>query len=209
MEVGSPPPAFPSKAPALAVQPNPAPAAAPAVVRSSEYGKAASPALPASVASMPPALVSQFKTLEEWAQANLRDARWDAFRFWMLKIPAILVSVGSGVFAHYKLDNVAVVAGAVGSLCVLMDGLNPGGALRNVHRRAFNELRKLQDSMSSEWQVGELRGKEPKFLAAEIIENAAREKDRINAYITTAETSLASAPARPKGRVKSSPGSGG
>jgi len=147
--------------------------------------------LQTSVTSMPTALAAQLHSLEEWAQANRRDAQRDAWRFWMLKVPAILVSAGSGVFAYFKLDGIAVVAGAVASLCVLVDGLNPGGTLRNVHLRAFNELRKLQDSMASDWQVGELRGKAPNLVAAEIIENAGREKERINAYITTAETSLA------------------
>ena len=145
-----------------------------------------------SVSSMPPALAVQLKGLEDWALANRSDASRDTLRFWMLKIPAILVSASSGVFAFFKLDAIAVVAGAVGSLCVLIDGLNPGGALRNVHLRAFNELRKLEDTMMSSWQVGELRGKDRNLLAAEIIERAEDEKARINLYITAAETSLAS-----------------
>lgn len=202
MEIGSPPAAFPNPA---------APAAAPALTAVSSLPAAAAPSSPlqtassvvgaaspapaailqASASSMPPALERQLRSLEEWAQANRRDAQHDAMRFWMLKVPAILVSAGSGVFAYFKLDGIAVVTGAIASLCVLMDGLNPGGALRNVHCRAFNELRQLQDSMSSDWQVGELRGEAPNLLAAEIIENAGREKNRINAYITTAETSLA------------------
>jgi|ERR1700722_801124 hypothetical protein len=199
MEIGSPPPAFPKPAaspaanppaPALSAVPSlPAPAAMSEPFHQNALSLAGAAASP--VSSMPPALEKQLRSLEEWAQANRRDAQNDAMRFWALKVPAILVSAGSGVFAYFKLDGIAVVAGAIASLCVLMDGLNPGGALRNVHRRAFNELRQLQDSMASDWQVGELRGEAPNLLAAEIIESAAKEKDRINAYITTAETSLA------------------
>lgn len=178
---------------AAAPPPPPSPPRPPAAAAPPSLFTQTRHAAPESVISvaMPPALAAQIQSLEEWAQANRQDARRDAVRFWMLKVPAILVSAGSGVFAYFKWDGIAVVAGAIAGLCVLIDGLNPGGALRNVHQRAFNELRKLQDTMSSEWQVGELRGKAPNLLAAEIIENAANEKDRINAYITSAETSLA------------------
>lgn len=166
--------------------------AAPAAALASHASPAASaPVSSVPSAGMPPALAGQLKSLEDWALANRSDARRDTLRFWMLKIPAILVSASSGVFAYFKVDAIAVVAGAIASLCVLIDGLNPGGALRNVHLRAFNELRKLEDTMLSNWQVGELRGKDRNLLAAEIIERAEDEKARINLYITAAETSLA------------------
>jgi len=99
---------------------------------------------------MPIALQQQLTALETWALANRHDSKWDAVKFWSLKIPAIVVSAGSGVSAYFKLDSLAVVAGAVASLCVLIDALNPGGALRNAHLRAFNELRILQERMKSE-----------------------------------------------------------
>ncbi len=128
--------------------------------------------------------------LETWAQGNRRDAKWDTVKFWSLKIPAIVVSAGSGVFAYFK-PGVAVVGGAIASLCVLIDALNPRGALRNAHLRAFNDLRILQARMKSQWQVGFLRHEDRDTLAAEIIEGATKEKERINDAITNAETSLA------------------
>jgi hypothetical protein len=140
---------------------------------------------------MPNALKDQLTSLETWAQGNRRDSKWDAMRFWALKIPAIVVSAGSGVSAYFKLNSLAVIGGAVASLCVLIDALNPGGALRNAHLRAFNDLRILQDRMKSEWQIGYLRNEDRDRLAAEIIEGATKEKKRISDDITNAETSLA------------------
>jgi hypothetical protein len=140
---------------------------------------------------MPTAFSEQVKLIEQWALDNRSDSKHDTWRFWMLKIPAIAVSASSGVFAYYKLDGVAVIAGAVASLCVLIDGLNPGGALRNVHLRAFNDLRSLEARMLSDWDVGSLRSNDLNLLAAKIIESAQKEKDRIQAYLNEAETSLA------------------
>jgi hypothetical protein len=139
---------------------------------------------------MPTTLVDQIQNLETWAQDNKRDAKLDTFRFWMLKTPAILVSASSGIFAHFKLDAVAVITGAIASLCVLIDALNPGGALRNVHLRAFHDLRRLEETMTSNWKVGDLRDENRDLLAATIIEAAKKEKDRIAADIRNAETSL-------------------
>lgn len=176
--------------------PLPAAAVAPAIpdrvlIRAPELASPA--AVPQNVPEMPIALSQEFVRIEEWAQANWSDARKDAVRFWILKIPAILVSASSGVLAYYDFKGIAVLAGAIGSFCVLLDGLNPGGALRNVHLRSVNELRILQNSMRARWDAGLLRGHNPSELAADIIDFSAKEKERINVYITSAETSLGTA----------------
>ncbi len=172
----------------------PSPAGAPAVADRAVFEVRGPLPGPASVAQttieMPAALTQEFARIEEWAQANWSDARKDSVRFWILKIPAILVSASSGVLAYYDFKGIAVLAGAVGSFCVLLDGLNPGGALRNVHLRAVNELRILQNSMRARWDSGLLRGHNSSELAADIIDFSAKEKERINVYITSAETSL-------------------
>src|SRR5689334_11402463 len=96
--VGGAVPPAPMAAPASALHASSA-ASAPAAAApaASALSAAASP-----VSGMPPALAAQLKSLEEWAQANRSDARRDTLRFWMLKIPAILVSASSGVFAYFK-----------------------------------------------------------------------------------------------------------
>jgi len=146
--------------------------------------------VPSLPVNLPEALQLQIKDIEKWAAENRSNATRDALRFWALKLPAIAVSASSGIFAYFKMDGVAVVAGFVASLCVLLDGLYPGGALRNVHHRAFNDLRKLQNTIISDWQVGHLRDEDHKRLAANIIESAKKEKGRIDNYVTEAEASL-------------------
>ncbi len=196
-EMPGAPPAPPEPAALRAGPSLPAAAAPPAALQplASAATAAAAPAAALSglliTSAMPVDLQEQLRGLETWAQANRRDSKWDAIKFWSLKIPAIVVAAGSGVSAYYELKGLAVIAGAVASLCVLIDALNPGGALRNAHLRAFNELRILQERMKSQWQVGFLRHEDADLLAAEIIEGATKEKDRINDAITIAETSLA------------------
>jgi hypothetical protein len=87
--------------------------------------------------------------LEEWALSNKRDARWDTISFWALKTPAMAASVGAGVFAYRGWELVPIVVVAVGSFCILLDGLNPRGKLRNVHWQAFHDLRNLQHDMET------------------------------------------------------------
>jgi hypothetical protein len=168
--------------------------AAPALALASHKSAAPSAVVPSFgdevAAAMPVALKLQLIDLESWALANRRDSRRDAIRFWSLKIPAMVVSAGSGIAAYIK-PSVALVAGAVAGMCVLIDSLNPGGALRNTHLRAFNDLRILQERMKSQWQVGFLRHEDHELLAAKIIEGATKEKERINKAITDAEASLA------------------
>jgi hypothetical protein len=130
------------------------------------------------------------KVVENWANANKRDAKNDLVAYWTLKLPAILVSASSSVLAHFSLDNIAVIAGAAAAACVLIDGLNPRGALRNVHRRAYNELSTLHGEMAAKWRVGALRGEDPKVLAARIIDESQPERRRISDYLTTAESAL-------------------
>jgi len=139
---------------------------------------------------MPSELREQMDTYKRWADDDRRDARRDTFAFWSLKVPAIAVSAGASAFAYFKLDAVAVIAGAVASACVLIDGLNPRGTLRNIHRRAYNEISTLHAGMAAKWREGILRKMDPRQLGAEIIAGATADTARISAYITAAESSL-------------------
>jgi hypothetical protein len=51
---------------------------------------------------MPESLKIHLLELEAWATANKKDAKNDAIAFWILKVPAILTSVGSGLFAYSR-----------------------------------------------------------------------------------------------------------
>jgi hypothetical protein len=137
---------------------------------------------------MPGELTGQIQELEDWARANLKDSRADSFKFWSLKAPAIVVSACGGVFAYLNLKPVTIAAGAVASICVLLDGVIRAGTLRSVHLRAVHDLRNLQHEILFQWRVGSLRDEHPDKLAAEIVADAHKERKKIAAYLLAAET---------------------
>ena len=138
---------------------------------------------------MPEDLRQQLTELEQWAIANQSDARSDAIAFWSLKIPAILASACAGVVAHFDLTTVSVIAGAVASVCVIIDGVHPRGMLRNLHLRAYHDIRILSTNMVVLWRSRN-SGANGDHTARQIIRNAEKERQRIAAYIRDAETSL-------------------
>ena len=98
---------------------------------------------------LPEVLRDQVDELEDWAQRNRSEVLWDTFWFWLLKLPAIVLSASAGITAFYKLEGVSVVLSAVASFCVLIDAIKPRGQLRNVHHNAFLKLRRLQNQIVS------------------------------------------------------------
>ena len=125
--------------------------------------------------------------LRQWAEDNLRDARNDARAFWALKIPAVISSASVGVWVHFGWSAVGIVSGAIASVCVLVDGIQPRGALRNTHLRAVHEIRMLISEMTSEFRSS---AEPPDELVRRLIRNSQAERHRIAAYIRDAETTL-------------------
>ncbi len=125
--------------------------------------------------------------LEVWAEANRKDARRDAFAFWALKAPAIVASASAGVWAHYQWTTVSLMAGAIASFCVIVDGIQPRGMLRNTHLRAFHDLRILMSHMTSRLRAS---SGEPEAIVRAIIGESESERERIADYIRDAETAL-------------------
>ena len=152
------------------------------------------PPSPKHDADMPSAIANVLTELEDWAAQNLKDSRQEAFRYWLLKLPALLASAGAGLLAYLQWDMAALVVGAIGGICILIDGLYPSGTLRNVHLRAHHDLRALQQRMTNEWRIASLEHKSHSrsqgALAAQFLKGSQQEKDRIGAYIRDAETSL-------------------
>jgi hypothetical protein len=137
----------------------------------------------------PDELQDQLLELEEWAIANKKDAQRDSIAFWSLKLPAILAAASAGVLAHFELTTVSVFAGAIASLCVIVDGIHPRGMLRNMHLRAFHDLRLLSSRMMSEWRSRN-RNAKAITVAGKIIRDAEDERQKIANYIREAETAL-------------------
>lgn len=134
-------------------------------------------------------LRNQLAELELWAKANKKDAAWDALAFWSLKIPAILAAASAGVWVHFELTTVSVIAGAIASVCVIVDGILPRGMLRNTHLRAYHDLRILFSRMMSEWRSRKSKARDGN-AARKIIRDSEEERRRIAAYIRDAETAL-------------------
>jgi signal transduction histidine kinase len=138
---------------------------------------------------MPAELNQQLRELEQWAVLNQDEANSDVTTFWALKIPAILASACAGVVAYFDLKTFSVLLGAIASICVIVDGVHPRGMLRNVHLRAYHDIRILSTSMVAQWRSRDSRFRD-RDIARKIIRDAEEERQRIAAYIRDAETSL-------------------
>jgi hypothetical protein len=151
------------------------------------YG--ASPA-PKKSNKMPKELQQQLDEIEEWALTNKKDSKKDAINFWILKIPAIVTSASAGIWAHFDLTTVSVISGAIASICVVLDGIHPRGMLKNIHTRAYHDLRMLSGTMTTAWRSRDSFSN-VKEVAQEIIRNNEEERLRIASYIRDAESALA------------------
>jgi hypothetical protein len=140
-------------------------------------------------ARVPEGLSEQLHELEQWAIQNKSDARKDLIAFWTLKIPAILASASAGVLGHFALTTVSVISGAIASFCVIVDGVHPRGMLRNIHLRAYHDIRILSTQMVSKWRMRSHSSSAEK-LASIIIRDAEPERARIAKYIRDTETAL-------------------
>jgi hypothetical protein len=147
------------------------------------------PVVPAP-SQMPDELRQFLAEVEQWVRDNQRDARSATIRFWALKTPALLSASAAGILGATGLRTTAAVLAAVASLCVLIDGVYPGGLLRNAFMRAVHELRALQNQVVADWRVGSLRGSEQRALAADILAKAQDRYQAIADELRTAETAF-------------------
>ncbi len=138
---------------------------------------------------MPQELNDTLNELEKWALANQRDAKRDAVAFWILKVPAIFASASAGVWAHFNFITIGVITGAIASVCVIIDGVHPRGMLRNIHLRAFHDIRNLSTKMVSGWRSRNKSSNDAN-VAAKLIRDAESERTKIALYIRNAETAL-------------------
>lgn len=150
---------------------------------------------------MPRELAEQIDGINQWAKANRREARWEAFWFWALKVPVIVATAGYGLLAKNVGDNGLAWAGAIAAGCVFIDGFFRPGMLRNFHHRAYFELRTIADDLFDQWDAAALRGDEAhSAVASRLIEEARKRKAKVASYLTDAEASLGKGPARQAGK---------
>jgi hypothetical protein len=137
--------------------------------------------------------ISELDELEAWASLNAADARRDSLQFWLLKIPAILASACAGLFGYFNLQAATIITGAIGSICILIDGLNPRGSLRNVHIRAVHDLRQLQSEIKAKLRYASPAKDSLEEILASISELVQSERRRIGNYLREAESALGEA----------------
>lgn len=151
---------------------------------------------------MPRELAEQIDGINQWAKANLREARWELFWFWALKAPVMIATAGYGLLARYDNQNGLAWAGAISAGCVLIDGFFRPGMLRQFHHRAYFELRTIADDLFDQWDTAALvtDEKQHNAIASRLIEDARKRKAKVANYLTDAEASLGKAPARKAGK---------
>lgn len=151
--------------------------------------------------TMPRELAEQIDGINQWAKANRREAKWESFWFWALKVPVIVATAGYGLLAKNDNYNGLAWAGATSAACVLIDGLFRPGTLRNFHQRAYFELSTIADDLFDQWDAAALRGDEAHgAIASRLIEEARKRKAKVASYLTDAEASLGKGPARKAGK---------
>lgn len=144
---------------------------------------------PSTEEEMPLDLRNYLTELELWANANNKEASRDTIAFWLLKVPAIISSIGTGVLAKFEYDNFSLVLGLIAGICVAVDGIHPRGMLRNTHIRAFHDIRTLSSSIVSNWRTRNDKAQSSN-AAKRIIKESEEERLRIANYIKESETAL-------------------
>jgi hypothetical protein len=141
---------------------------------------------------MPNALRSELESLERWAKANQAAAKKDGLKFWMLKVPTILLTSTASILTFYGLADLAIISGAVGSVLVLLDGVLHPGIMRNARYLAFYESREVQSSIATRWTAASLGGEaSAKAAAIALINDIGREKARISGALKRVEAKQA------------------
>jgi hypothetical protein len=109
--------------------------------------------------------------------------------FWLLKAPAIVLSAVSGLSAAFvEAKPLVVIVSMLAGVCVLIDGVARPGRMRNIHWRAFHDLRLLENELDAQWKTGILDGGDPEEVTSGVIKLARKEKERIGKYLVQIES---------------------
>jgi hypothetical protein len=140
-------------------------------------------------------VTAELNILEKWAKANLSASKQDFVRYWLMKVPALLCGLVVAGSKQLGLADIIVAAlGLCSTFLISIDALWPGGLAFNAHRRAANEIRRLQLDSLTAWNQALLTySTNPDKLreaAVEMLKNIRAERTRIDQQVTAAETSL-------------------
>jgi len=136
----------------------------------------------------------QLKILSEWADTNSNFAEKDRFRYWVLKVPALVSTVSVSALEAFGYGQAVIVSGVLAAFCVGIDAAFPGGQLHNIHKRATNEIRRLQQDVLTKWRQAQLGPAEELVSATHaILKDIQENRAKIDTYVTEAEASLGKA----------------
>jgi hypothetical protein len=139
-------------------------------------------------------IAEQLNFLSKWHDINATFAKNDQYRYWALKIPALISSVSVSAFEAFGYGQAVILLGVVTAFCVGIDAVFPGGQLHNIHKRAANEIRRLQHDVLTKWRQVQL-GPDSEIVngAQEVLRLVQENRERIDTYVTEAEASLGKA----------------
>ncbi len=141
-----------------------------------------------NVPAMPVQLRSELDSLNSWAETNNKAASSDAFRFWFLKIPAILFTAIGSYLTYINDSNAALIVGLITGIFILLDGIIRPGIMRNARYLAYYETRELETTIVSKWNFESLKEPEQAIkIAASLIEELNGERSRISGALKIVE----------------------
>lgn len=140
------------------------------------------------LAEMPAELRFHLSQLDHWAKDNQKEANNDKRNFWALKWPAILISSIAGISAALHFPTVVpVIIGAIGSVCVALDGILQPGASHKIHLRAVYDIRELENDIATQWLAASPR-RRTESLGRRLTTRSKKTVEKITAYLRDADT---------------------
>jgi hypothetical protein len=144
------------------------------------------------------AVIEQLAALENWAQANEKDALAGAIRFWLLKGPAFVCAVAASAAESFGQGRAVILLGALAAIAIAIDAAWSGPA-NAVHERALHDIRSLQNSIKLRWdriRILHPDSKDPARAAEAlaILDTIQTKRDEIARYLGSPQTSPRAGP---------------
>jgi hypothetical protein len=162
----------------------------------SELISTAIPATTSAGFSPEKAIAEQLVALEKWAVANEKDGRRAGRRFWLLKGPAFICAVAASGAESFGYAHAVTVLGAVAALAIAIDAAWSGPS-NQVHFRALQDIRNLENAVKLKWDKVRLSHPDPKdaarsAVALAILDAIQTKRDQIARYLASPQAGAAS-----------------
>jgi len=148
---------------------------------------------PSDLIGAPKFLIKEVQNIEKRSKLMGREAQKDAFVYWFLKLPAILLAAGAGLSALNVVSvNTGAAFGFLAAVMIGIDGLMPRkrAKLYQIHINAFYDFRIIQNNIRSQWnkESSLISSRSKAIVAQEILRSFSEERERVNKYIRDGES---------------------